>query len=100
MEQNLFFGTILKSLGLEVISTGARVFGSGTYNGWYGLLDTFWPFVLKWNLEADETSRDHQVLLVGMDKYVYYMVDVGFGCECWICIRKSLLTYVFSKWPN
>ncbi|KAH7364476.1 putative N-acetyltransferase family protein [Rhexocercosporidium sp. MPI-PUGE-AT-0058] len=55
MEQNLFFGTILKSLGFEVISTGARVMGSENYNGW-----------------------DHQVLLVCMDSGVY-VVDVGFG---------------------
>lgn len=45
MEQNLFFGTVLKSLGFEVISTGARVMGSGDYNGWYVLLKTSIGFV-------------------------------------------------------
>ncbi|KAG4435900.1 hypothetical protein IFR05_008631 [Cadophora sp. M221] len=55
MEQNLFFGTVLKSLGYEVISTGARVMGAGDFNGW-----------------------DHQVLLVCTDNGVY-LVDVGFG---------------------
>ncbi|PVH88491.1 arylamine N-acetyltransferase 1 [Cadophora sp. DSE1049] len=55
MEQNLFFGTILKTMGFEIISTGARVMGPAGYKGW-----------------------DHQVLLVCMDDGVY-LVDVGFG---------------------
>jgi arylamine N-acetyltransferase len=34
MENNTFFGTILKTLGFEVIPTGARVLLSGGSGGW------------------------------------------------------------------
>lgn len=34
MENNTFFGTVLKTLGFEVISTGARVLLSGGSGGW------------------------------------------------------------------
>ena len=39
MENNCFFGTILRTLGFKVYSAGARVFesdeGGGTYTPWY-----------------------------------------------------------------
>jgi arylamine N-acetyltransferase len=34
MENNTFFGTVLKSLGFEVIPTGARVLRSDGFGGW------------------------------------------------------------------
>jgi arylamine N-acetyltransferase len=34
MENNAFFGTVLKTLGFEVIPTGARVLLSGGSGGW------------------------------------------------------------------
>ncbi len=34
MENNTFFGTVLKTLGFEVIPTGARVLLSGGSGGW------------------------------------------------------------------
>ncbi|KAF4635467.1 hypothetical protein G7Y89_g2640 [Cudoniella acicularis] len=74
MENNLFFGNILKSLGFEVISTGARVAaGNGGCGGW-----------------------SHQVNLVPLGDEVY-MVDVGFGGEG-PTRPMPLIDGVVSKW--
>ncbi len=36
MENNLFFGTVLKTLGFDVVHTGARVYNStGSGDGWF-----------------------------------------------------------------
>lgn len=48
MEHNLLFGTILRSIGFEVISTGARVMGPcGEFNGWYECPNTFDDFARR-----------------------------------------------------
>lgn len=55
MENNCFFGTILRSLGFDIYSVGARVYGSGSYNGWSHMVN---------------------LVTIGMRKY---QVDIGFG---------------------
>ena len=61
METNCFFGTVLRSLGYEVISVGARVHDSINENG----RDSYMGFSHMVNL----------IKLGGMT----FMVDVGFG---------------------
>lgn len=62
MENNCFFGTVLRSLGYEVVSVGARVHES-----------------------INESRRDaymgfsHMVNLIRLENSATYMVDVGFG---------------------
>ena len=61
MENNCFFGTILRSLGFNVCSAGARVntAAGGTGDGWEG-----------WS---------HMVNIVTLSSGEKYMLDVGFG---------------------
>ena len=81
MENNCFFGTVLRSLGYEVVSVGARVHES-----------------------INESRRDaymgfsHMVKLIRLENVATYMVDVGFGGDgrfslcLWIqrMLRKGL----------
>ncbi len=62
MENNCFLGTVLRSLGFEVCSVGARVsrgVGGTGQEGWHG-----------WS---------HMVNIVTLDGGQRYMLDVGFG---------------------
>lgn len=62
MENNCFFGIILRSLGFNVFSAGARVntgssrTGEGEWEGW-----------------------SHMVNIVTLSSGLKYMLDVGFG---------------------
>lgn len=63
MENNCFFGTVLRTLGYEVVSVGARVHESVMEHG----RDAYMGF-------------SHMVNLVKLDGQVY-TVDVGFGSD-------------------
>ncbi|KAL9582302.1 MAG: hypothetical protein Q9212_003373 [Teloschistes hypoglaucus] len=61
MEQNAFFGTVLRSLGYEVTNVGGRV--CDAVNGGPGLRYGSWSHMIN-------------IVTISFDKY---MVDVGFG---------------------
>ncbi|KAG9238323.1 hypothetical protein BJ875DRAFT_56148 [Amylocarpus encephaloides] len=55
MENNLFFGTMLRSLGFDVVNIGGKVYGSHGASGW-----------------------SHQIILLSLSSTTY-AIDVGFG---------------------
>ena len=65
MENNLFFGTLLRSLGFSVMSTGGRVNTAVAPNGAVGSEERFTGFSHMVNVITIQGKR--------------YMVDVGFG---------------------
>lgn len=81
MENNGFFNTVLRSLGYDVYSAGARInnnMNSGReveYGGWYDICSNEYE-----GLTAAERNRGHMINLVNLDGQAY-MVDVGFGAD-------------------
>jgi arylamine N-acetyltransferase len=76
MELNLLFISLLRSIGYQVHSCGARVHNGKRFGGWS---------VTRCNTEQQtKRNRGHQVSVVkiGGSKYV---VDVGFGTNCATC---------------
>ncbi len=81
MENNCFFGTVLRSLGYEIYSAGARIsnatsgISGGGYQGWYIfsslLVEKGASGLIRWH-------RSHMVNIVTIEGQ-RYMVDVGFG---------------------
>ena len=65
MENNLFFGTLLRSLGFSVMSTGGRVNTAVSPSGATGSEEKFTGFSHMVNIITIQGKR--------------YMVDVGFG---------------------
>ena len=65
MENNLFFGTLLRSLGFSVMSTGGRVNTAVAPNGTVGSEERFTGFSHMVNIITIQGKR--------------FMVDVGFG---------------------
>jgi len=61
MEVNGFFGAVLRGLGFDVLSAGARVRGTDRFGGW-----------------------DHMANLVSLQG-VRYLVDVGYGAQDATC---------------
>ncbi len=83
MENSGFFGTVLRSLGYQVYSAGARVChraqdGRGPqYGGWYD--ETTPPPGRHRRLTGFD--RSHMVNLVTING-AKYLVDVGYGADC------------------
>jgi len=66
MENNLFFATLLRSLGFRVMSTGARVNAATPADAERGVTQKF-------------TGWSHMINIVTFDGGRRFMVDVGFG---------------------
>ncbi|KAM0721497.1 hypothetical protein Q7P37_002421 [Cladosporium fusiforme] len=66
MENNLFFGTLLRSLGFSVMSTGARVNAASPEDVAAGVRERF-------------TGWSHMINIVTFEGGRRFMVDVGFG---------------------
>ncbi|KAL8790252.1 MAG: hypothetical protein Q9195_006475 [Heterodermia aff. obscurata] len=92
MENNCFFGTILRTLGFEEYGVGGRIADAvngstgGGFGGWYYCLLP--PFSLltyhvsQKSKELIECHRSHMVNLVTLASGQKYMLDVGFGSDC------------------
>ncbi len=73
MEVNTLFAAVLRTLGFQLISAGARVKGPAGYGGWYvRVSEPRRRFVLT------HRSRGHMVNLVSVDGR-RYLVDVAYG---------------------
>lgn len=76
MENNRFFGTVMRSLGLRLYSAGARVFGGEDgLNGWYVAYSCL---LSEENLTMMRRSHMINIVNIGGKRY---MVDVGFGAN-------------------
>ena len=91
MENNCFFGTILRTLGFKEYGVGGRIADAvngrtgGGFGGWYRLLPPF-PFLTNQARQISnkltECHRSHMVNLVTIASGQKYMLDVGFGADC------------------
>lgn len=91
MENNCFFGTILRTLGFKEYGVGGRIADAvnggtgGGFGGWYKLLSPS-PFLTyhtsQMSKELTECHRSHMVNLVTIASGQKYMLDVGFGSDC------------------
>jgi len=84
MENNCFFGTVLRTLGYAMVSVGARVSNAtngradGGYTGLYGARGRASSEVLPDTCILIYSCSSHMVNIVTVDGK-RYMVDVGFG---------------------
>lgn len=68
MENNAFFGTVLRSLGYEVTSVGARVCmgvnggDRSGYGSWYVLWPPTWVRHCVWHAQSKTIRKDLEML--------------------------------------